>query len=881
MRLFGRHGHREAEIDEELRAHLEARVEHLVARGMTPDAARAEALRRFGDLERGRDAIRDAARSSFRIGWTDVTHDFAHDIRYVARGLLRSPTLTLGVTATLALGLGINTAVFRVADFALFRAPAGVARPGDLRWLESSISIGGGAPMKATVFSYPDAAAVVGAGAFAPAAMYVLRAGHDADGRDLALCYVDDGYVPTLGLRLSAGRAFTPQETRPGSDRPAAIVSDRYWRDRFGAVPLSGDASVTLAGRRYPIVGVMPKAFTGVDLDPIDVWLPLGVGDFGSGTVNGVPITWYQTDMLRAIHVIGRLPASGAETATADQLSAAFAALRPGDTDVVRRAVLHPIVPVGGASLSTETRTLLAELSVVAVVILAIACANAVNLLLARGLRRRQEIAIRLAIGASRVRVSRLLMIESLMLATLGGTAALIAGLWTSEALRRLLFPDAKWTASPADDRTLIATGLLTLAIGVIAGLVPAAQTTAPDLVTGLKREQTRGGGRTAVTRAALVVAQTALSLTLLIASGLLVRSLVKLNQVPLGFDQAGLVTASFESGVADRRPGPGLQATDMAARLAATAADRVQATAGASVVPFGSTSVMTMKVIGSSYTPPDRELPRWAAVDGGYFRLMRTRAVWGRVINGDDTAGSEPVAVINETMAKQYFDGPVPPNACIQTSGLPCLRIVGVVEDVRDTPSGGAPPMRYYLPLAQEGNGAKGLLVRTSADQAHGVAAEMRAMVPAGQRVTIEVVSDRVARALRPWRTATWLFGMLGVLALALACLGVYSVMNYVASERTQEMGMRLVLGATGLDVVRLIVGNGVKLAFIGAFAGILVSAIASHYLSALLFGVSPFDPATYIGAAASLIVASAAAVLSPALRASRVDPVTALRHD
>jgi predicted permease len=857
----------DADVDAELHAHLRAREEHLISQGWTQEAAHAEALRRFGDLPRGREAIREAGRSRLALGWTDAAHDIGADLRYAMRGLARRPGLALAMAATLALGLGVAASVFRVADAALLRAPAGVRAPRELQHVVSTIRFDAGPPMSATMFSYGDAEVLAAHGT-----MYVVRPGTDAGGRQVGVAWVDGQYIDALGLRLLAGRGFTREEGIAGADQPAAIVSARYWRDTLARAAPGGRAIVTIGGRPFPLVGVMPDDFSGLDLDPVDVWLPMGVGQFGRAELNGVPIPWYRTDMMRALRVVARV-ARGADTdATAARLSAALNAAHPDQTDVIRTVQLNPVVPVGGASIKAETRAILLELSLMALVLVGIAGANAANLMLARGLGRQQEIATRLAIGASRVRVARLLTIESLLLAGIGAGAAIVAGLWTSEALRRLLFPDSRWTTAAHSDHATAVTAALAIGAGLLAGLVPAIQTTSPNVIAALKQRANAGGRLGRRTRRALVIAQTALSFALIVASGLLVRSLVRLNDVPLGFDPAGLVTAHLENSRLSPRPASAT-AGALASRLAAGDAPGrgVAEIALASIVPFGATATMDTRVIGSDYEPPMMDAPRWAAVDHAYFRVMRTPILSGRAFGPEDSAASEGVAIINRAMRDRYFPTGIPANACIQVFAHPCLRIVGVAESVRDTPNGDAPPMRFYFPLAQHDAPASALLARTTPAGAADVAAAIRGLLPPGDRATVEVTAGRVALALRPWRAATWLFGALGLVALLLAGTGTYSVIRYMATERAPEMRLRLVLGAPAVSVMRLIVSDGLSLTAAGLVLGAVAAGIGGRSLSALLFGVTPFDPVTYLAAAGVITAAGLSAVALPALAAAR----------
>ncbi len=872
------------EIDEELAAHIEARVEHLVARGAAPDAARAEALRRFGDINAGRAYLHAFARDQQRrLQLVDRMDELSQDIRYVLRSLARSPAFTAGVVATLALGLGINAAVFRVADQVLFRPPAGVANAHSVRRVESSVRFGSSAPIRGSTFSYLDVQAMFAGAPAAAAAIYSRPSvpPHTPDGREVPAMSVDSGYFHLLGVKPLAGRLFDAGETAPGADVPVAILSYDYWQGTLGGAPLHEQTTITLNDRIYHVVGIMPRGFIGIDLDPLDVWLPLGVGWFGRTEVNGVVIPWYQSDMGRPLRALVRLSATAADSVTATRLSAALGAKDADGGGSARSVVLHSIVPAGDPIKIESAVRLLERLSGVAMIILLIACANAANLLIARGLRRRQEIAVRLAMGASRVRIARLLLVESLALALAGGVAAVVAGYWTGEALRRMVFPDAHWTSGAFDERSILFIALLAIIAGLAAGVAPALQLSSPDLVTALKDVRGRGGRRTWVTRTALVVMQTAFSLVLLVASGLLVRSLGRLNGLRLGFDANGLVTASSSRALLRAmRPAEGdVSATRLAALLAHSPS--VRGVALATTAPFGSISRMDMSVPGTTFVPEQNVAPSWAAVTPNYFGVMGTRVVRGRAFSDDDVRDGETVAIVNESMARHYWPAGIPFGSCILAHYLPCARVVGVVEDIRDTPGSDEPALRYYLSLTQLGDSASAVIVRAAPGAAPAVAASIKAMLPRDSRASISVVADRVAQAVRPWRVATLLFIALGGVALALACVGVYSVMSYVASERVHEIGVRMVLGATAGDVRRLMLRDGARLVVLGGLVGLAGAAAGARLLESLLFGVSPFDPLVYVAGFLCLGTIAVAATLAPAVRASRTDPAAALRSE
>jgi predicted permease len=873
------------EIDDEIRAHLEARIEQLIARGMAPEAAKAEARRRFGDLEAGRTALYvDAARRERRREAKHLVESVLQDFRYAAKSLMRQPALVFGVTGTLAIGIGINSALFRVADRVLVRAPDGVRAPSDIRRLETVAATGAEAT-RAVTFSYPEARTLIEAQAFEAMAIDTPPRQLAGDsGRQVAVAYVDAAFFRLMGVTPATGRLFDADEGQVGAGVPVAVASFNYWQHELAGAPITDRSTISLDRQTFRVIGVAAPGFSGIDIDPTDVWLPLGVASLGRAVVNGVTIPWYRTEMTRALRVLGRLPAHAQTDAIAARLTGVLSVVDRSRGRDARRLELTPIVPVGGASVNQTARRLIARLGGVALLVLLIACANGTHLLLARGLRRQREIATRLALGASRARLWRLLLIESSLVALVAGGAAALGGSWAATALRRLILPDARWSTSFLDSRTLVFTLALTMAVGLLAGLAPAAQATSPNLVQAIKTGRGGDAKRARATRSVLLVLQASVSVVLIVASGLLVESLLRLNAVSLGFDPGGLVTATFPSAeLAGSTASDPQAAVTLAGRMVQIS--QSSEVAFASTAPFGATKVVDVIVPGSTFQPPsERDTPRVNDVSLAFFSVMRTRVIAGRGFTADDLAG-EPVAVVSASMARNYWGATLPAGACVLPVGSPCARVIGVVEDVRDAP-GVDPPMRFYLPLDAAHATPPGplpltLLLRAPADEGPALAARVRAMLPSSQRVTIDVTSDRVDRALRPWHTAAWLFVGLGLTALVLACIGVYSIIGYGALERRQEMGIRAALGATRGDLMALILGGGLRLALAGGVIGLVVSAIAGRLMSSLLFDVSPFDVRAYVAALIAVLLAATGAMWPAVGRASRVDPVIALRDD
>lgn len=863
------------QIDDEIAAHLAARHAHLVAQGFGDEEARLEAIRRFGDVRTARAALLERARARHRrIAWRDRLEQVRQDFRFVWRGLWRQPAFTLGVTVTLALGLGINAAVFRVADQVLVRPPAGVSRPHEIRRVEAMVTLGGGSPQRATIFSYPDAVRVIDGQVFERAATYSLpRIQADESGRELGVSHVDAGYFELLGVHPHLGRFFDAAETRPGTMPSVAVVSRDYWVGSLGARPMEGGLSVRLGARTYRVVGIAPRHFTGIEADPAAIWLPLGDAEFGRGSINGVAFPWYRADMMRALRIVGRLGPSG-EDATRQRLTAALAMPEAPFSMSKRDGALSTIVPVGDNARAASVNAMLVRLGAVAAVVLMIACGNAINLLLARGLRRSREVAIRVAVGASRWRVARLLLAESVVLAAIGGLAATLCGLWTAEALRRLIFPDSRWTADAIDLRTLLFTGGIAALAGLVAGIVPAVQATRTGCITALK-EARSPGGRAGRTQAALIVVQTALSIALLVGCGLLVGSLARLNAVDLGFDPAGLVL--WSSG---RSELPASRVAELSERVRALPG--VRGAALTSIAPFGATAMIDITVPGSSFVPESaHDNPLYMAVSPEFFSTMGMRVLRGRALSADDAAGADPVAVVNEAMARRFWGTASPFESCIIAPPNPCARVVGVVTDVSDTPGAAAAPMRFYLPLAQSASDAQAIIVLTDAAGVPALVAQIRALVQTARPPTIDIVADGISRALHPWRTAAWLFTALGAIALILACVGIYSVMSYLVAERMHEMGLRLALGATAGGIVGLVLRTGLRLIGLGAALGLAVAAAFGNLLESLLYQVSAREPLVYGLAALALLALGTASMLPAALKAGRADPLETLRAE
>jgi putative ABC transport system permease protein len=883
--------HVRAEMDEEIGAHLAARAADLRAQGYPPPEAEAEAVRRFGAMEEARPRLHQSAlQRSRRFEMADAIDALRLDLRYAVRGLVAHPAFTLGVCATLALGVGVNSVVVRLVDRLFLWSPAVVHDPAGLRQLVA-LRPDAGAFAERRVYSWPEYAVLRDAGIFGAIAASTPAVARPIDQEASALVStIGPGYLEILGVRPALGRAFSADELQPDAHIDVALISDALWNGRFGGDAGVVGRNVDVAGRRYRIVGVMPRGFAGIGLDPVDLWTPLGSGWFGSGEMNGVTIPWYQTTGALTVEVVTRRR-SGMSDATT---TAALAALHRGPRPALRDPVtLRTLVAnrTSGTGEFADNVKVLERVALVAVLVLLLAVANATNLVLSRGLRRRQEIAVRLALGVSRGRLIRQLVIEAAVLSIISTTAALAAGGWAGEGLRSALFPDARWSSAMLDGRTLVATILIAAVIALIIGTVPAWQATQPDLVATLKGAPVLAGRRSGRLRDGLVVLQVTLSVALLVGTGMFVRSLQQIATADIGMVARDLVAVSIPSPRPSARAADAAIPTSIATESIAdwlSAVEHVagvQRSAATSVTPFDVSEATMLSIPGRDSLPdPGGLSPLLNGVTPEYRAVVGLHLLRGRWLATGDNAGSDAVVVVNRSMAQSYWPGVDPVGQCIRIGGAshPCAQVIGVVADLRDRPKGPA-LLRYYVPFEQMPSARPfgAVMLRTAPGMAASVAAAVRTVTLHGVHPRDVVMAGaRAERAARPWRLGSVLFGLMGALALALSAVGLCSVLLCVFAERTRELGIRMALGAKGRDITWLVTFTGLRLVGAGWAAGLIVGIGTARAIRAMLVGVSVFDPLVYIGATAALLAAALIATMIPAHRARRADPVDVLRE-
>ncbi|HVG32964.1 MAG TPA: ABC transporter permease [Pyrinomonadaceae bacterium] len=795
------------------------------------------------------------------------------DLRYGVRMLLKKPGFTVVAIIALALGIGANAAIFSVVNAVLLRSlPYSdpdrliVLRENKLpQFPEFSVSPGNFLDWQKQNTVFEKLVAVRGFN-------YNL-VDTSSEPERLRGARVSAGLFEMLGVKPAQGRTFTAEEDTPGHEN-VVILSNGLWQRRFGADPNILGRSLMLNSTSYTVIGIMPQTFQFPDRET-ELFTP-------------VAFNAQQAEQHGAHYVsaIGRLK----QGVTIEQARTEMSAI------AARLAQQYPDSNTGwSVSLfqmqEYEAReikpALLILLGAVALVLL-IACANVANLLLARATARQREIAIRTALGASRWRVIRQLLTESILLALVGGGLGLLLAIWGTDLLLALAPQDLpRGQGVTLDGRVLAFTILITLLTGVIFGLAPALQASRPNLNETLK-EGGRGptGGHHRV-RGSLVITEVALALVLLIGAGLLIRSFHRLQQVDPGFNPKNALT------VAVSLPAKKYAEDDQQSAFFAQLIERASTMPG--VLAVGATQSLPIHddyVLGFNIQgrPPDApgEEPNtnYYAVSPGYFKAMGISLLRGRLFTEQDKKDAPRVAIINETMAKKFFPGEDPIGKGINVTNGPerFREIVGIVSDVKQYGLDKATPAQTYEPFLQEPFSGMTLIVRTEGDPT-AMNASIRSQVlsidkdqPVSRIRTLEqIVYESVAKQ----RFSMLLLGVFGVVALILAAVGLYGVMSYAVTQRTHEIGIRMALGAQQKDVIRLVVGQGMVLALIGVVIGLVAAFALTRVMATLLFNVSATDPLTFLAIPALLTMVALAASLVPARRAMRVDPMIALRYE
>lgn len=798
------------------------------------------------------------------------------DLRFGARTLLKNPGFTIIALLTLALGIGANTAIFSVVNTLLFR-PLPFREPERLVWIANTGTTGGLSSLTTRVANFNDWRAqnksfedLAAYFAFFDYGSYNLIGVGEPE-RVIGVG-VSQNFFALLGVAPLLGRSFNEEEAR-WNGSPAVILSHAYWVRRFAADPNVVGRALTLNDKSTTVVGVMPPTFDFASTfspgSRVDILTPF-------------PLTQETDRWGNTLAVIGRLK-PGVTMAQAQ-----------AELDLLNQQLkqAHPERWSWGAKLTglqeqisgKFRRAFLVLFGAVACVLL-IACTNLSNLLLARAATRRKEIAVRIALGANRARLVRQMLTESLLLAS-GGA---LLGLPLAFAATRLLASTKAFSIPllqtvTIDGMALAFTLFVALITALLFGIVPAWQMSGVDVHEDLKDASrgSSGGKRSARIRQALVVAEVALACVLLIGAGLLLRSFQRLLEVDLGFRPEQTAAWRIETSGRFRENAPRVAFFNELVR-AVEAVPGVEAVGLTDTLPLGRNRSWGLRAKGEIYPEGQNPLAFPRIVDPGYIKTMRIPLRAGRDFTAHDTAESERVLIVNETAARRLW-----PNkdaiGQIALNGSTELRIVGVVGDVRHSALDQEAGLEMYLPITQSGSGSLELVVRAKMpieSLAPGVRAALGQVDPKLPTSEFQTLGQLVAQAASPKRLVTLLLGGFSLLALILAALGIYGVISYAVTQRTQELGIRLALGARTMDVLKLVIKQGMQPVVVGLVLGLVGALALTRLLASLLFGVSATDPATFAGIALLLAAAALLACYLPARRAAKVDPVIALRCD
>ena len=860
------------DIDEELRLHIEMETEANRERGMSPEQARLSAMKSFGNVG----SIRDRA---YEVSGGGFMETLWQDLRYSGRMLFKHPSFTLIAVLTLSLGIGANSAIFSIVNAVLLRpfpyeAPEQLVIPG-----ESNSGTRG-----AVSLSYPnfadwkdDRKVFAAVSAVRSNENYNLTGAGEPE--RLVGRLVSAGFLSTLGVKPLLGRDFLAEDDRQGAT-PTVILSYGLWSRRFREDQSIVGKQITLNNQSYTVVGVTEQSFQyGLDAD---VTIPIGLSAERFKARGADP----------GINAVARLKPNVSLEQAETVLNVIYARMEQQypDSNTGRRCYLTPLHE---SFVGDVRQPLLILLGSVGLVLL-IACANVANLLLVRSSSRRREMSVRVALGASGWRITRQLLTESILLAAIGGVLGVLLATWGTSFIAYQL-PDSipRLREAYVDMRVLGFTLGVSLLTGLLFGLAPALQASRLNLTESLKEGDRGSSGSRQRLRTVLVVCEVALTLTLLVGAGLLIQSFRRVLQVDPGFDAQNLLTMQVSVNNPDGR-----QVANFFQQLQENVRQLpgVKSVAVSNGLPLGVANNPIFIVVG-------RPLPEKGKEPGGirytvspdYFRTMGIDLLKGRVFNAQDTPETPPVIIIDEALAQQHFqnEDPIGKRLSQSTSGVPSYEIVGVVRHVEHNNLDRQETLRpqFYLSFNQipvdrlPGYTRRiNLLTRTDVEPAS-LTSAVRGQIAAlnkdqavfNVRTMEQIVSQSVARR----RFSMMLLSVFAVVALALASIGIYGMMSYAVAQRTREIGLRMTLGAQRWNVMRLVIGHGMKLALAGVGLGLAASVALTRTIKNLLFGVSATDPLTFVGIALLLALVALLACWVPARRATKVDPMVALRYE
>ncbi|MEO5567441.1 MAG: ADOP family duplicated permease [Gemmatimonadaceae bacterium] len=869
------------EVEREIRFHIDLETMQRRGVGLGEVSAEVAARKQFGNVTRVREEVR-------RMSGVELMDRIKQDVGYAWRGLRNAPGFTAAIVLTLGLGLGVNAAMFTFLDRVFVKPPAAVERPEEVRRLyyDQQMRRVEEGRIASTVMRYPhireiarhaEGGSVGVFTSFRDSVALTVGANVVPARRTLA----NTAYFTVLGVRLTLGRYFDAQEDRIETPANVAVISHSLWKRGFAGDPKVIGTTIRIQDRPITIIGVAAEGFLGIDLDRSDIWMPISHYNTAPQTVPA----WYDT-YRNNFSTLMRFQSANDERRFLEPATRAYQNVRIPRYGFDTTGVLRtgPLVAAAGPGSRDKEVSISLRLGGVALIVLLIAIANVSNLLLVRATRRTREIAVRRALGVSRGRLFEQLFTETALLALLAGGVSILLAFWVGAALRGLLLPRVSWATGPVDLRTSLFALSATLVVGVLVGIAPALSAWRTDVISALKAGSKSGAYRRSGLRSALLIAQAALSIVLLVGAGLFVRSLHNVQRIDLGYDADRVMIASASA-----------QKRDITAevdRAMPALLKRVAAIPGVEAV--GSASMGPMR--GSQSTPlflPGHDsVPKVAGQRGawfvnvtpGYFEASGLRILAGRAFSEQDDAG----VVVNEAMAAGWWPGESAIGKCFVRGSrtAACVPVIGVVENVHTMSIMEKDREAWYYQAESDSSSRRDELVIRADPARHPAIAkivtdEIKSMVPAATQVRVRSMLTDLEPELRPWQLGAKLFTAMGLLALLVASIGVYSVIAYAVSQRANEMGIRVALGAQLGDITRLVMGEGLRTVAIGIGIGIALALAAGKLVASLLYGISPRDPLTMFAAALVLGAIGLVASVIPALRAARVNPVNALRAE
>ena len=880
LRVLTRRADADREVADEVEHFLEHDAAEREAAGLTPEAARRAAQLEYGNRTQMREEVRSA-------GWENVPASVAADVRYAARRLRRSPGFTAVAVMTLALGLGACTAIFSAVYPILFE-PLPYPEPGRIEMIWDS---NGGERADVTFHTWREVAErnhsfAATAAADAPLWQPTLTSAGDTHPERLDGQRVTADYFRVLGVRVAIGRDFAASDDVLNGPK-VVILSDALWRRRFGADPGIVGRQIILDGELWTVIGILPRGFDNVISAAARIWRPMQYDTAQAANFS-------TREWGHHLVMVGRLRAGVTEEMAGRDLNEIARNPRgefprPPWADLKLGFIASPLQ----VEITRTVRPALLAIVGAALLVLAIACVNVTNLLLARGVQRQGEMAVRVALGAARGRLVRQLLTESLLLAGAGGALGLVVAQFAVGTLVAIAPVDLPRAGAIAVNGAVFAFALgVTTLIGLAVGVVPAMHATRSDVQTRMRQVSRHAIGGHQLTRRVLVVAEVSLALVLLVGAGLLLRSLGLLLAIPPGFHPDHVLTMQVQES------GHKFDAAEVQYQFFERAREAAERVPGVTAAAFTSQLPLSGDIDGygvefqNDPNPGDDGSVFRYAVSPSYFETMGIPLVRGRLLNAHDTAGSARVVVISQSLAKRKFPGrdalgqELRLGSGVGKKDEPWATIVGVVGNVKqlslafgNTDAVYMTPRQWYWV-----DNPMSLVIRTSGDAAALAPAVRRAIWSVDKDqpiVRVATMDEMVANSEAQRRFALLIFEAFAVVALALAAIGIYGVISGGVTERAREIGVRAALGATRSGIAALVLRQGLALTGIAVVVGLAGAMAASEALASLLYGVSRLDAATYFGVAGLLLGVSAIACWAPAWRAARIDPAVTLRSE